>query len=111
MGLDIILQALAQSAVTQLVQQPLSAWIASLWRRDCITGTLGVKFNGDLKQLAFFLIQVWNYMQEYRADLPNDPARVQNVTMTLEGEATEWIVPCMMMMLWSYASSTVSWLS
>lgn len=31
---------------------------------------LGVKFNGDSKQLAFFLTQMWIYTQEYGADLP-----------------------------------------
>lgn len=31
--------------------------------------TLGVKFNGDSKQLVFFITQVWTYMQEYGHDL------------------------------------------
>lgn len=46
-------------------------------RRDHHPLVLGVKFNGDAKQLAFFLTQVWYYMEDYGADLLNDLAKVQ----------------------------------
>lgn len=51
-----------------------------------------MKFNGDPKQLAFFLTQVWTDMQEYGANLPNNQAIVRIITMALEDETGEWIV-------------------
>lgn len=56
------------------------------------TTRAGVKFNGDVKQLAFFLLQVWNYMDEYGMYLPGNVARVCCVARALEGEAAEWLM-------------------
>lgn len=66
--------AAAQPAVTLLAPPPTRATL--LGKGDCRPLGLGVKFNGDVKQLAFFLTQVWNYMEEYGPDLQNDLARV-----------------------------------
>lgn len=46
----------------------------------------GGEFNGNPKLLAFFLTQVWTYMQEYEADLKTNPAKVRIVTMALEAK-------------------------
>lgn len=35
---------------------------------------------------------MWNYMQEYKADLSTKAAWVRCTTMTLEGNAVEWMV-------------------
>lgn len=53
---------------------------------------LGVKFGSDPKQLAFFLTQVWTYMQEYGGDLPIEGANVWCVILALERAAVEWMV-------------------
>lgn len=68
------------------------AWAVPPQRREHRPPDLAVKFNSDPKQLAFFLTQVWTYMQEYGTDLLNNPAKVRIVTMALEGKAAELIV-------------------
>lgn len=50
------------------------------------------KFDGQPKKLAYFLTQVWNYLEWYRAIYPNEPSHVNIVTLTLEGDDTEWLV-------------------
>lgn len=53
---------------------------------------LGLKYAGEPKQLRFFLTQVWNYVQEYRADMATKVAQVWCMTMVLEATAAEWMV-------------------
>lgn len=42
--------------------------------------TMGVKFNGDPKQLGFFLAHVWTCMQEYGPEIATKWAKVQCVS-------------------------------
>lgn len=58
------------------------------WRGRKIPA-LSVKFNKDPKQLGFFLAQVWICMQEYGPDIVTEGAKVQYVTMPLEGTMME----------------------
>lgn len=53
---------------------------------------LWVKFGSDPKQLAFFLTQVWTYMQEYGGYLPIEGTKVWCVTLALETAAVGLMV-------------------
>lgn len=50
---------------------------------------LGIKFDGDLQQLRFFLVHILTYMQEYGGDFPTQRARVRVITLALEGAAAK----------------------
>lgn len=46
-----------------------SCEISSCAMESCKAPALGTKFNGDPKQLGFFLAQVWTYMWEYGPEI------------------------------------------
>lgn len=48
-----------------LAAQSPPEWAIPQWRRGHQPSALGVKFGKDPKQLGFFLVQMWTYMQEY----------------------------------------------
>ncbi|XP_013929468.1 PREDICTED: neuralized-like protein 4 [Thamnophis sirtalis] len=54
------------------------------------TPSLGVKFDGNLKKMGFFVAHVITYMQEYGCDFQNR-ARVRVITLAMEG-AARWMV-------------------
>ncbi|KAG8134770.1 hypothetical protein E2320_007855 [Naja naja] len=49
-------------------------------------------FDGWLEKLTYFLNQVWNYFERYGAAYPDKVACINDITLNLEGEATEWVV-------------------
>lgn len=51
-----------------------------------------VWFNGQPDNLAYFLTQVWNYMECHEAMYPEERAWVNAVTSNLEGNAVGWLV-------------------
>lgn len=56
--------------------------------RDLKTPTLVIKFNGDLKELGFFLVHAWSYMRGEATE----GVKEWCMTMMLEGPVAEWMV-------------------
>lgn len=50
------------------------------------------KFDGQPEKLAYFLTQVWNYLEQYNVAHPDKISRMGAVTSNLEGDSTEWLV-------------------
>ncbi|XP_060537890.1 vomeronasal type-2 receptor 26-like [Pantherophis guttatus] len=46
----------------------------------------------NVKQLGFFLPQVWTYVQEYHLEITTEGAKVRSVTRDLEGAAAQWMI-------------------
>lgn len=59
---------------------------------DCEPPPLKATFDGWTEKLAYFLNQVWNYLDQYGADFHDKGAIVNAITVNLEKEATEWVV-------------------
>lgn len=51
-----------------------------------------VKFDGHPKMLAYFLTQVWNYLEQYGALHPDKLSHVGAATSNLEGDAVQCLV-------------------
>lgn len=47
---------------------------------------LTVKFEGTPKQLAYFLTQVWHYMECYRTTYPDNAIHIDCVALALDGD-------------------------
>lgn len=58
---------------------------------NCEPQPLKATFDGWTKKLAYFLNQVWNYLDLYGADFHDEGAIANAITMNLEKEA-EWVV-------------------
>lgn len=81
-----------QLAADPAVQPVPQAGAAPERQRGCKTPPFGMKFNGDPKQLGFFLVQVWTYMQEYGPEIATEGSKVRCVTMALKGAASKGMV-------------------
>lgn len=53
---------------------------------------LKVTFRGKAEQLSYFLTQVWNFMAHHGPSFLDDEAKVNCITMVLEGEVANWVV-------------------
>lgn len=58
-----------------------------LVRDDSQPTLFKVTFGGKTEKLAYFLTQVWNYLERYGDRYPNEEACVNVISMNLEGEA------------------------
>lgn len=56
------------------------------------TSPLGKKFDGDLKQLEFFLAHVLTDVQEYGHKVPAKRAKLRVVTLAIEEALAWWMV-------------------
>lgn len=72
---------------------PASLIPAGPARQDnCQIPELKVKFRGEAEQLGYFLTQVWNFMAHHGPSFRDDEAKINCITMVLEGEAANWVV-------------------
>lgn len=49
------------------------------------------KFDSQTKKLAYFLTQVWNYLERYGAMHADGSFHVNAITFNLKGDAAEWL--------------------
>lgn len=85
----------------------MPAWAALPRQEAPRPPALGLKYGKGPKQLGFFLAQMWNYIQEYGADLATKAVWIRCVTTALDGTAAEWF-PYTMKMLQNSGTSTDS---
>ncbi|KAK9396640.1 RGAG4: Retrotransposon gag domain-containing protein 4 [Crotalus adamanteus] len=63
-----------------------------LVREDPLLPSFKVTFDGQPENLAYFLTQVWNYVERYGDRYPDDGSQVNVISVNLEGEVAEWLV-------------------
>lgn len=77
MAAAVIPSAAATTPVPSPAAQPApAAGEVPVWQRGHKPPALGVKFNGDPKQLVTFLVQVWTHMKEYGPKIAPEVVKV-----------------------------------
>lgn len=61
-------------------------------QNNCQIPELKVTFRGKAEQLRYFLTQVWNFMAHHGLSFLDDEAKVNCMTVVLEGEVANWVI-------------------